>query len=206
VTDHNGPADTADRPIRPMRATRLCGRPADAGHEATNQRHRRRPNGCELRADDDLLSGSYRAARQPVGLGRFFARPWRVGCSMWDLAFSLGATHSLLLTGCSDPGASTGPFFFLIGALVLSRSVKGASMDARLAWRFPLLWLISRVVEQFGRGYDANRLVDLVTHWLNTGQRPVHVVAVARILSPEISRCRRDVSRKPMVAIIVLVA
>ena len=203
MTDHNGPADPAD-PADPAPAgdPASAGDPADAGHAgdesaAPPPTHRVR----HFAPDDDLLSGFDRAGR-PVGLRAFFATTIGASLLVWDLAFSLGAYHTVFYYRLFQIlVAST---VLLIGALVLRRDVKVRPwMLALLA--IPLLWLISRVVAPFGRGSDANHVVDLVLIGLTLASVPFTLWAVARILSPDYFELPARRLKTTAVAIIVLV-
>jgi hypothetical protein len=194
VTDHNGPADSADS-ADPADAGNQ-GAAGDASSASQPARHVRR-----FAPDDDLLSGFDRAGR-PAGLRAFFATTIGASLLVWDLAFSLGAYHTVFYYRLFQIlVAST---VLLVGAVVLHRDVKARPwMLALLA--IPFLWLISRVVAPFGRGSDANHVVDLVLIGLTLASVPFTLWAVARILSPDYFELPAPRLKTAAVAIIVLV-
>jgi hypothetical protein len=179
VTDHNGSTE-----------------PADSSSARPPARRVRR-----FAPDDDLLAGFDRAGR-PAGLRAFFASAIAVSLLVWDLTFSLGAYHTVFYYRLFQIlVAST---VLLLGAVVLRRDVKVRPwMLAVLA--IPLLWLISRVVAPFGRGSQANHVVDLILIGLTLASVPFTLVAVARVLSPDYFALPARRLKAASVAIIVLI-
>jgi hypothetical protein len=180
MTDHNGSTGPGEDPSGP------------------------RPPGRRVRRfapDDDLLAGFDRAGR-PEGLRAFFASTIAVSLLVWDLTFTLGAYHTVFYSRLFQIlVAST---VLLSGALVLRREVRVRPwMLAVLA--IPLLWLISRAVAPFGRGSEANHVVDLILIGLTLASVPFTLVALARILSPDYFALPARRLKAAAVAIIVLI-
>jgi hypothetical protein len=200
VTDHNGPAIPAD-PVHAVHAGHAAdaGNSGDPGDESSAPRPTHRVR--HFAPDDDLLSGFDRAGR-PVGLRAFFATTIGASLLVWDQTFSLGAYHTVFYYRLFQIlVAST---VLLIGALVLRRDVKVRPWMLILL-AIPLLWMISRVVAPFGRGSDANHVVDLALIGLTLASVPFTLWAVARILSPDYFELPARRLKTAAVAIIVLV-
>jgi hypothetical protein len=180
VTDHNGSIEPgADSPGFPPPARRVR----------------------RFALDDDLLAGFDRAGR-PEGLRTFFATTIAASLLVWDLTFSLGAYHTVFYYRLFQIlVAST---VLLLGALVLRPGVRVRPwMLAMLT--IPLLWLISRIVAPFGRGSEANHVLDLILIGLTLASLPFTLVAVARILSPDYFALPARRLKAASVAIIVLI-
>jgi hypothetical protein len=180
VTEHNGPIEPEGNSSGP-------GPPA--------RRVRR------FAPDDDLLAGFDRVGR-PKGLRAFFASTIAVSLLVWDLTFTLGAYHTVFYSWLFQIlVAST---VLLLGALVLRRDVRVRPwMLGVLA--IPLLWLISRGVAPFGRGSDANHVVDLILIALTLASVPFTLIALARVLSPDYFELPARRLKAAAVAIIVLI-
>jgi hypothetical protein len=178
MTDHNGSAQ-----------------PADSSGTPPARRVRR------FAPDDDLLAGFDRVGR-PAGLRVFFASTIAASLLVWDLTFALGAYHTVFYDRLFQiVVAST---TLLLGAVALRREVKVRPwMLAVLA--IPLVWLISRAVAPFGRGSQANHVVDLILIGLTLVSLPFTLVAVARVLSPDYFALPARRLKAASVAIIVLI-
>lgn len=92
----------------------------------------------------------------------------------------------------------------LLGALVLRRDVRVRPWTLAVL-AIPLVWLINRAVAPFGRGTEANHVVDLVLIGLTVASLPFTLVAVARILSPDYFALPARRLKAASVAIIVLI-
>jgi len=179
VTDHNGSTE-----------------PADSSGPGPPARRVRR-----FAPDDDLLAGFDRAGR-PAGLRAFFASTIAVSLLVWDLTFSLGAYHTVFYYRLFQIlVAST---VLLLGALVLRRDVRVRPWTLAVL-AIPLLWLVSRVVAPFGRGTEANHVLDLILIGLTLASVPFTLVALARILSPAYFALPARRLKAAAVAIIVLI-
>jgi hypothetical protein len=151
--------------------------------------------------DDDLLAGFDRAGR-PAGLRAFFATTIAASVLVWDLTFSLGAYHTVFYYRLFQIlVAST---VLLLGTVVLRRDVRVRPWTLAIL-AIPLLWFINRAVAPFGRGSDANHVVDTILIGLTLASLPFTLVALARILSPDYFALPALRLKAAAVAIIVLV-
>ena len=151
--------------------------------------------------DDDLLAGFDRAGR-PEGLRTFFATTIAASLLVWDLTFSLGAYHTVFYYRLFQIlVAST---VLLSGALVLRREVRVRPWMLALL-TVPLLWFLNRAFAPFGRGSDANHVVDLILMGLTLASLPFTLVAIARILSPDYFALPARRLKAVAVAIIIFV-
>jgi hypothetical protein len=125
-----------------------------------------------------------------------------VSLLVWDLTFSLGAYHTVFYYRLFQIlVAST---VLLLGALVLRRDVRVRPWTLAVL-AIPLLWLVSRVVAPFGRGTEANHVLDLILIGLTLASVPFTLVALARILSPAYFALPARRLKAAAVAIIVLI-
>jgi hypothetical protein len=133
--------------------------------------------------DDDLLKGFRRPGERPAELRGFFATTIGISLVVWDIAFALGAYHTVfyyrLMQICVVSAV------LLLGALVLRRHLTVHPWMLTIL-SIPVVWLAWRLITPVGgRWHDVYRVVDGVLVGLIVATLPLILLAVARILAPE---------------------
>jgi hypothetical protein len=131
--------------------------------------------------DDDLLAGFDRADR-PHELRAFLATTIGVSLPVWDLAFTLGAYHTVFYFRLFQILVVSS--VLLLGSIVL-RDVITVSPWMRAVLAIPLLWLVARFAAPLGHSSRAGHVLDLVLIGLTLATVPFTLWVVARILAPE---------------------
>jgi hypothetical protein len=131
--------------------------------------------------NDDLLAGLDRAER-PHELRAFLATTIAVSLPVWDLAFTLGAYHTVFYSRLFQILVVSS--VLLLGSIVL-RNVITVSPWMRALLAIPLLWLVVRLIAPLGRSGQAGHVLDLVLIGLTLVTVPFTLWVVARILAPE---------------------
>jgi hypothetical protein len=131
--------------------------------------------------DDDLLAGLDREGR-PHGLRAFFATTLAGSLFLWQIAFALGAYHTVFYSRLfAIVVVST---VMLLGSIVVRHTVK-VRWWTRPALALPLVWLISRWLWPLGRGTRPAQFLDDILVGLTVASVPLTILAVARVMAPE---------------------
>ncbi|NUR72631.1 MAG: hypothetical protein HOU81_17575 [Hamadaea sp.] len=154
------------------------------------------------RVDDDLLTG-FDGEHQPGELRGFFAITIAVSLLAWDVAFALGAYHTVFYYRLLEIFVLSA--VLLLGALALRRHLSVHPwMLAILA--LPVIWLAWRlIVPVGGRWARTYRVIDICLIALIMVTLPVTLWAVARILAPDYFALSTLRLRLVSVAIVVVV-
>jgi hypothetical protein len=135
------------------------------------------------KVDDDLLTGFRHPSGRPGELRGFFATTITVSVVIWDLAFSLGAYHTVFYYRLLQIFVVSA--VLLLGALVLRRHLSVRPwMLAVLA--VPVVWLAWRLIAPVGgHWHSVYRIVNAVLIGLVLITLPLTLWAVARIVAPD---------------------
>jgi hypothetical protein len=177
VTDHNGPGpdDAPERSDRPGPADRpgQVESPNDAPEPPVAQRRRWSPN-------DDILAGFGRDGGR-LGLRAFFATTIAASLLVWDLAYSLGAYHTVFYYRLFHIFvAST---VLLIGSVVLRKDVRVRSW-MRVLLAIPMAWFVARAIKPISEAGSALHVLDTTLTWLTLATVPFTLWALIRIMAP----------------------
>lgn len=168
----------------------------------TARGRRRRVAGAGRALSDDLLGGFERDGR-PIGVRAFFAVTIGTSVFVFDLAFTLGAYHTVFYTRLLQiVVVST---VLLLGTIVLRGFVR-VRWWSKLLLAVPLVWFLQRLVFPSGRDHTAGKVLDDVLVGLTLASVPVMLVAVARVLSPEYFALPRRRFKVLAILIVALVA
>ncbi|HEY2793857.1 MAG TPA: hypothetical protein VGJ28_15945 [Micromonosporaceae bacterium] len=133
-------------------------------------------------ADDDLVAGFDESGGRPPGLRAFFAVTIGASLVIWELAFDLGAYHTVFYSRLFQIlVVST---VLLLGSIVLRRIVRVRPWHQFLL-AVPLLWLVVRFIAPLGHASRPQRVLDGILVALTLASVPFILWAVARIMSPE---------------------
>ncbi len=152
--------------------------------------------------DDDLLAGLDRDGR-PHGLRPFFAITIALSLTVWQLAFALGAYHTVFYSRLFQILVVSS--VLLIGSVVLRHDVK-VRLWMRVLLAVPLIWLVVRFLEPFGNSSRVERGLEAVLVGMTLASVPFTLWAVARIMAPEFFVLRGRRLKAAVVTIVVLVA
>lgn len=133
--------------------------------------------------DDELLTGFRQSGESSGELRGFFATTIAISLVVWDMAFALGAYHTVFYFRLMQIFVVSA--VLLLGALVLRRHLTVrpwmlASLSVPVVW---LAWRLSTPVG--GRWPAVYRVVDGVLIGLVLLTLPLTLVAVARIVAPD---------------------
>jgi hypothetical protein len=151
--------------------------------------------------DDDLLKGLDREGGP--GLRAFFASTIAASLLVWELAFDLGAYHTVFYSRLFQIVVVA--TVLLIGSIALHRRLR-VRLWMRAVLCFPLLWLLSRLVVAPGSRNGAGRVFDDVLIGLTVLCVPFIAMASARVMVPEYFTMRGQRMRLISILIVVLVA
>jgi hypothetical protein len=133
--------------------------------------------------EDDLLTGFTHPGQRPGELRGFFATTLGISLLVWDLAFSLGAYHTVFYYRLMQIFVVSG--VLLAGALVLRRHLTVRPWMLVIL-SIPVVWLAWRLIAPVGgRWPRVYRVVDAVLIGLVLVTLPVTLWAVARIVAPD---------------------
>ncbi|WP_034592981.1 hypothetical protein [Hamadaea tsunoensis] len=154
--------------------------------------------------DDDLLTGFRHPSGRPGELRGFFATTIGVSLVVWDLAFSLGAYHTVFYYRLLQIFVVSA--VLLLGAVVLRRHLTVRPwMLAILST--PVVWLAWRLIVPIGgHWHSVYRVIDSALITLVLVTLPVTLWAVARIVAPEYFELSTLRLRLASAAIVVVVA
>ena len=152
--------------------------------------------------DDDLLKGLDREG-EPEGLRAFFATTIAASLLFWDLAFSLGAYHTVFYYRLFQILVASS--VLLIGSLALRREVKVRPWMLVLLG-IPFVWLVARFAAPLGHGSPPEHVLDLVLMGLTLASVPFTFLAVTRVVAPDFFALPNLRLKAVAVAIVVLVA
>jgi hypothetical protein len=152
--------------------------------------------------DDDMVEGFDRAGR-PQGLRAFFATTIAGSLFAWDIAFTLGAYHTVFYSRLFQILVVSS--VLLLGSLVLRRTVK-VRLWSRLLLSIPLVWLVVRLAAPFGRLSGSEHVLDLVLVGLTVASVPFTMWALVRVMSPEYFALPARRLKIAAVSIVVLIA
>ena len=131
--------------------------------------------------DDDLLAGFGREGR-PQWLRVFFASTIGASLVVWEVAFDLGAYHTVFYSRLFQIlVVST---VLLAGSLILRHQVR-VRLWMRFVLAVPLLWLLERSVAPLGHTSTAAKVLDDVMVGLVVASLPFTIWALVRILAPD---------------------
>ena len=150
-----------------------------SGPEPDGQRPERRPR--PWIPDDDLLKGLDRAG-EGAGLRAFFASTIAASLLVWELAFDLGAYHTVFYSRLFQ--ITVVASVLLIGSVALHKQIRVRPW-MRAVLGVPLLWLVSRLVVGPGTREHAGRVFDDILIGLTVLSVPFILVAAARVMAPE---------------------
>ncbi|NUO59953.1 MAG: hypothetical protein HOV71_04840 [Hamadaea sp.] len=156
------------------------------------------------KVDDDLLTGFRHPSGRPGELRGFFATTIGISLIVWDLAFSLGAYHTVfyyrllqIFVVCA---------VLLLGALVLRRHLTVRWWMLTI-FAIPVIWLVWRLIAPIGgRWRFVYDLIDLGLIGMVLLTLPVTLWVVARILAPEYFALSTLRLRLASAAIVLVVA
>jgi hypothetical protein len=152
--------------------------------------------------DDDLLTGFDRAGR-PAGLREFFATTIGASLLIWDLAFTLGAYHTVFYSRLFQILVIS--TVLLMGSIVLRHEIKVRPW-MRVLLAVPLVWLLARLVAPFGTSSHSAHVLDAILVGLTVASVPFTLWVVARILAPDYFALPRRMLKTVALVIIGLVA
>ncbi|HEY7176978.1 MAG TPA: hypothetical protein VH442_18860 [Micromonosporaceae bacterium] len=159
----SGESGPADRP----------GEPDDAPEHPVAERRRWSPN-------DDILAGFGRTGG-PLGLRAFFATTIAASLLVWDLAYSLGAYHTVFYYRLFHIFvAST---VLLIGSVVLRKDLRVRPW-MRVLLAVPLTWFVARAIKPINEAGSALHDIDTTLTWLTLATVPFTLWALIRIMAP----------------------
>jgi hypothetical protein len=151
--------------------------------------------------DDDLLAGLDRAGR-PHDLRAFFATTLAGSLFLWEIAFALGAYHTVFYSRLFQIlVVST---VLLLGSIVLRHTIE-VRLWTRLLLALPLVWLINRWISPLGRDTQAGKVLDNVLVVLTVASVPFTMLALARIMAPDYFALAARRLKVAAVAIMVVV-
>ena len=155
-------------------------------------------------ADDDLLSGFTHPAQRRGELRGFFATTITISLIVWDMAFALGAYHTVFYYRLTQVFVVSA--VLLLGAVVLRRHLTVHPwMLAILS--IPVVWLAWRLIVPVGGHWHAvYRVVNAVLVGLVLLTLPITLWVVARIVAPEYFALSTVRLRLAGAAIIIVVA
>jgi hypothetical protein len=131
--------------------------------------------------DDDLLAGFDRAGR-PRRLQVFFATTIAASLLVWNLAFALGAYHTVFYSRLFEIlVVST---VLLMGSIILRKTIRVRPW-MRVVLAIPLAWLLQRSLAPFGHATRAGRVLDDGLIALTVASVPFTLWALARVVVPE---------------------
>jgi len=160
------------------------------------------PDGRHRGPDDDLLTGFDRAGR-PQGMRAFFAATLISSLLVWDIAFPLGAYHTVFYSRLFQVlVVST---VLLLGSIALRHRVRVRPW-MRLVLSVPLMWLLVRMVASLQDWSGTVRVVDLVMIVVTLLSVPLILWALARILMPEYFEIQATRLKLVAIGIVTLVA
>jgi hypothetical protein len=152
--------------------------------------------------DDDLVAGFERNGRTP-GLRAFFAVAIAASLVVWELAFDLGAYHTVFYSRLLQiVVVST---VLLLGSIVLRHLVTVRPWSRPLL-AVPLLWLVIRVIVPPGTSARSLHVLDGVMVALTVASVPFTLWALARVMSPEYFALPAKRLKVGVASIVVLVA
>ncbi len=152
--------------------------------------------------DDDLLAGFGREGR-PQWLRVFFASTIGASLVVWEVAFDLGAYHTVFYSRLFQIlVVST---VLLAGSLILRHQVR-VRLWMRFVLAVPLLWLLERSVAPLGHTSTAAKVLDDVMVGLVVASLPFTIWALVRILAPDFFDLHNRRLQVISVVIVVLIA
>lgn len=131
--------------------------------------------------NDDLLSGLDREGR-PDGLRAFFATTIAGSLVVWDIAFALGAYHTVFYSRLFQILVVS--VVLLAGSIVLRRSI-AVRPWTRVILSVPLLWLVVHAAAPLGRDTHAQKVLDDTLVGLTVASLPFIMLAVVRVMAPD---------------------
>lgn len=155
-------------------------------------------------ADDDLLTGFRHPDGRPGELRGFFATTIAISLVVWDLAFALGAYHTVFYYRLLQIFVVC--VVLLLGAVVLRRHLTVRRwMLAVLA--VPLIWVAWRLIVPIGgRWHSVYHVVDVALISVVLVTLPITMWVVARIVAPEYFELSTLRLRLASAGIVVVVA
>jgi hypothetical protein len=156
---------------------------------------------------DDLLTGFQQDEQGPSELRGFFATTLGISLLVWDLAFTLGAYHTVFYYRLTQIFVVSA--VLLLGALVLRRSLTVRPwMIAILS--IPVVWLAWRLLTPVGGFWPGvYRAIEVVLVGLVLATLPMTLWVVLRILAPDyfaLSSVRLRLAGLAIVSFIALAA
>ena len=157
------------------------------------------------KVDDDLLTGFRHQGGRPGELRGFFATTIAISLVVWDLAFALGAYHTVFYYRLLQ-------IFVVSAVLLLGAVVLRKHMTVR-PWMLavlsvPVIWLVWRLVAPVGgHWHRVYRGVDIALITIVLVTLPITLWAVARIVAPEyfeLSTLRLRLAGAAIVAVVAV--
>jgi hypothetical protein len=173
----------------------------ESGSPEHEQRRAAR-HGNRWATDDDLVAGLDRAGR-PRGLRAFFATTLAASLLVWDLAYQLGAYHTVFYSRLFQVFVVS--TVLLLGSIVLRHDVRVRKWS-RVLLAVPMLWLLVRLIAEARHESQPQRVVDVVMGALTLASVPFILWAAARIVSPEYFQLQRRRLKATAVGIVAVVA
>jgi hypothetical protein len=155
------------------------------------------------RRRDDLLSGFEEPGRRAVELRGFFASTLGASLVAFDLAFDLGAYHTVFYSRLLQPLVVSS--VLLLGALALRRQITVRPW-LLVGLATPFTWLGFRLLVPVAPDDLWYHIADLVLIGLSLLSLPLTLWVLARILAPEYFALSTRRLRLTAVAIVLIVA
>ncbi len=164
--------------------------------------HRGADSGRLGRVRHNLRTGFRLTGSDQEQLRGFFASTLAASLFAWDIAFTLGAYHTVFYSRLLQLlVVST---VLLVGALILRPAVRIRPWMA-VALGIPLCWLTFRLFAPAGAGRDAYHRVDLVLIGATVAALPLTLWTVGNLVAPELFALPNRRYRLAAVLVVTLV-
>jgi hypothetical protein len=151
--------------------------------------------------DDDLLAGFDRTGR-PRRLRTFFATTLGASLLIWNLAFPLGAYHTVFYSRLFQ--IFVGSTVLLVGSIALRHDVKVRPWTRPLL-AIPAVWLVVHTIAPLGQFSRPGHVLDDILVGFVLVSVPFTLWVVARVMAPEYFGLHERRLTSVAVAIVVLV-
>ncbi|HEU0237784.1 MAG TPA: hypothetical protein VFR11_00695 [Micromonosporaceae bacterium] len=153
-------------------------------------------------AADDILRGFSRGGR-PTGYRAFFATTIAASLLIWDLAFALGAYHTVFYYRLFQIFVVS--TVLLLGSIVLRREMR-VWWWTRVVLCIPVLWFVLRGIAPIYRSTGPLHVIEQTLTWLTLATVPLTLWALVRVMAPGLFEMRARRVRALVIVIISVVA
>jgi len=153
-------------------------------------------------AADDILRGFTRGG-QPTGYRAFFATTIAASLLIWDLAFVLGAYHTVFYYRLFQIFVVS--TVLLLGSIVLRHKMR-VWWWTRVVLCIPVVWFVLRGIAPIYRSTGPLHVIEQTLTWLTLATVPLTLWALVRVMAPGLFEMRARRIRALVIVIISVVA